>query len=319
MREQNAIPIVEAKGLSKWFGEVVAVNNLNVALEPGVTGLLGPNGAGKTTFIRLVLGLYGPSRGEIRVFGESPRNNLGVLRRIGFCPESDAFYEGMTGFQFVTWLCRYWGMPRVRAREAALIACERLGMTSRMNDPITTYSKGMRQRIKIAQALALEPELIVLDEPMQGLDPEGREEMFHLIKQLAAEGRSVLVSSHILYEIERVTNNVLVLRHGCVLAHGPVREIRDLIDEHPHAVTLEGRDVRRVADEFIHDPATLAIEFNDRGATIRTGDPNAFYERLNALVLKENLQISSIQCTDDDLQSVFEYLVHRGRHHVVET
>ena len=303
--------ILETEGLSKWFGEVIAVNNLNISLEQGVTGLLGPNGAGKSTFIRLAIGLFEPSRGHIRLFGQPPRNNLPVMQRIGYCPENDAFYDGMSGYEFVFWLNRYYGMARRDARKAALEALERVSMTGRMKDKITTYSKGMRQRTKLAQAIALEPELLVLDEPMQGLDPEGREDMFALIRQLGEEGRSVLMSSHILYEIERVTDNVLLLHQGSVLAHGPVRHIRDLIDEHPHAVTIMGEDVRRVADAFVTDESTMSIEFNDHQVIIRTKDPNAFYQKLNDIVLDEALRIETIQCADDNLQSVFGYLVHR--------
>lgn len=302
--------VLETSGLSKWFGEVVAVNNLHVELEPGVTGLLGPNGAGKSTLIRLALGLYEPSRGEVKLFGEPPRNNLGVLRRVGFCPENDAFYEGMTGLQFVTWLNRYWGMRPRAARLRAEEVCEQVRMTDRMKDPITSYSKGMRQRIKIAQALAVEPDFLVLDEPLQGLDPEGREEMFALIRRIGESGKSVLMSSHILYEIERVTERVLLLQYGCVLAYGPVREIRDLIDAHPHAVTIAGKDVRKIADHFVTDAATLSLEFDNGQVVIRTKDPAEFYERLNALVVGEGLEVTTLRCADDNLQSVFDYLVH---------
>lgn len=303
-------PIIEAVEVSKWFGEVVAVNNLTAELQPGVTGLLGPNGAGKTTLIRLVLGLYEPSRGAVYVFGEAPRNNLDVLRRVGFCPEADRFYDGMTGLEFILWLNRYWGMDKAAARKAAQEVCEVVGMTARMNDRIDTYSKGMRQRIKIGQALALKPDLLVLDEPMQGLDPEGREEMFTLIRRLGDEGRSILVSSHILYEIERVTDRVLLLHNGAVLAHGSVRHIRDLIDEHPHAVTIEGPDVRRLGDFFVSDETTLSLEFDNGVVIIRTSDPAHFYEKLNNLIVDESLAIAGIRCADDDLQSVFDYLVH---------
>lgn len=303
-------PVLETSGLSKWFGEVVAVNNLTVSLEPGVTGLLGPNGAGKSTLIRLALGLYEPSRGELQVFGESPRNNLGVLRRFGYCPESDAFYEGMTGLEFVTWLNRYWGMGPRTARVRAEEVCEQVSMTARMNDAITSYSKGMRQRIKIAQALAIDPDFLVLDEPMQGLDPEGREEMFALIRAFGERGKSVLMSSHILYEIERVTNTVLLLQYGSVLAYGSVRHIRDLIDSHPHAVTIEAADVRAVADHFVGDQSTMSMEFDDGQVVIRTRDPAHFYERLNDLVVTRGIELSSVRCADDNLQSVFDYLVH---------
>ncbi len=302
--------LLATAGLSKWFGEVVAVNNLNIDLEHGVTGLLGPNGAGKSTFIRLALGLYEPSRGTVRLFDEPPRNNLGVLRRIGYCPEADSFYEGMSGRDFIIWMNRYWGMGPRAARLRAEEVCEQVHMADRMKDPIANYSKGMRQRIKIAQAIAVNPDFLVLDEPMQGLDPEGREEMFALIRRLGEEGKSVLMSSHILYEIERVTDNVLLLQYGCVLAHGPVRHIRELIDAHPHAVTIAGRDIRRVADHFVTDETTLSMEFQNGQVVIRTKDPANFYQRLNELVVSEGVSIAAVKCADDNLQSVFDYLVH---------
>jgi ABC-2 type transport system ATP-binding protein len=280
--------IIEAKDLSKWFGEVVAVNNLEVSIGPGVTGLLGPNGAGKSTFIKLALGLYAPSRGSIAVFGEAPRNNMDVLRRIGYCPEFDRFAEAST-----------------KAEEA----CERVKMTERMDDLIETYSRGMRQRIKIAQALAPSPELLFLDEPLAGLDPEGREEMFALIRELGDEGRAVVVSSHILYEIERVTSHMVLLHNGCILARGKVHDVRELMDEHPLAVTIECGAPRDLAAHFAEDDATLSIEFETGSLTIRTRDPNGFFDKLNALIAQNGLDVRSFACADADLQSVFQYLV----------
>ncbi len=242
---ENGALIVETTEASKWFGEVVAVNRLDVQIGRGVTGLLGPNGAGKTTLIRLILGLYAPSRGRVRVFGQDPRNNLGVLRRVGYCPELDRFFDNMSGLAFVRWLCRYSGMPRREADAAAREACAQVGMARRMDDPISSYSQGMRQRIRIAQAIAHDPELLILDEPMSGLDPEGREEVFEVIGRLGAAGRTVIVSSHVLYEIERVTDNILLMHGGCILAQGPVRHIRELIDEHPHSVRIESPEAPR--------------------------------------------------------------------------
>lgn len=302
-------PIIEAHGLSKWFGEVVAVNNLELRLNPGVVGLLGPNGAGKTTFIKLALGLYYPSRGYIHVFGEAPRNNRRVLRCIGYCPESDIFYDNVTGYEFVYWLNRFWGMDAGAAAKTAEVVCERVGMADRMDDLIATYSRGMRQRIKIAQALATQAELLFLDEPMAGLDPKAREELFALIRALGEEGRTVIVSSHILYEIERITENVVLLHNGCILAEGHVRHIRELIDEHPHAVTIQCPEPHRMADCFIEDPTTLSVEFQDSRVTIRTRDPNRFYQKLNDLVVDRGLEVTSITCPDDNLQAVFEYLM----------
>lgn len=301
--------IITAQGVSKWFGEVVALNDLNLEISTGVTGLLGANGAGKSTFIKLALGLYRPSRGTVRVFGNSPCNNMGILRRIGYCPELDTFYDNMTGFEYVYWLSRYWGMSGPNAEKAAEQACERVRMTDRMDDPIEEYSKGMRQRIKLAQALSTDPDLLFLDEPMAGLDPQGREEMFALIRELGDNGYSVIVSSHILYEVERVTDNVVLLFQGSIMAHGKVREIRALIDQHPHTIHVDCNAPRLLAARLIDDPGVLHLDFDGDRVIIKTRDPNSCYERLNQAALSPDIDVVRILCADDNLQAVFEYLV----------
>jgi ABC-2 type transport system ATP-binding protein len=301
--------IIKTTALSKWFGEIVAVNNLELDIGPGVTGLLGPNGAGKSTFMKLALGLYAPSRGTIEVLGAPPRNNLDVLRRIAYCPETDTFYENLTGYEFVYWLNRYWGMRHKDAARATEAACDLVHMTERMHDPIDEYSKGMRQRIKIAQALTRQSELLLLDEPMNGLDPQGREEMFALIRRLGDEGHSVIVSSHILYEVERATDNVVLIYNGAVLAQGRVREIRDLIDKHPHTIDVQSSAPRIVAKLLSEDHGIMSIEFREGGLTLRTRAPQSCYAQLNQLVLDKTAPIESITCADDNLQAVFDYLV----------
>lgn len=301
--------LIEINAVSKWFGEVVAVNNLNLTIEKGVTGLLGPNGAGKSTLFKLMLGLYAPSRGNVRVLGGNPRNNLKIMKKLGYCPETDTFFENMTGYEFIYWLNRQWGMSAKVAEVTAEEVCELVGMTERMDDPIDAYSKGMRQRIKIAQALAAKPELLMLDEPMGGLDPKSREEMFELIKRLGEEGRSVIVSSHILYEVERVTDAIVLLYNGTMLAQGKVREIRDLIDRHPHTIVVECKDPRSLAQGFVGNDETISMEFAEQKLTVRTSDPNTCFQKLNDLMLEDESAIQSIECSDDNLQSVFEYLV----------
>lgn len=305
--------IIEVNELSKWFGEVVALNNLSFTIGSGVTGLLGPNGAGKSTFIKLALGLYTPGKGSVSVFGMSPRHNMDVLRRIGYCPENDHFFDNMTGFEFVYWLNRISGLPKKVAIERTEMACERVHMTEWMHKLITQYSKGMRQRIKIAQALSTGPELIFLDEPMNGLDPQGREEMFALIRKLGEEGFTVILSSHILYEIERVTNNVVLFHQGTLLAQGRVRDIRDLIDDHPHTITVHCSSPKNIGRIIAEVSGTMSIEYYkfDVGLQIRTADPNTCYATLNKLALDENITIDHISCSDDNLQSVFDYLVRQ--------
>lgn len=300
--------LIETHELSKWFGEVVALNNLTVTIGSGVTGLLGSNGAGKSTFIKLALGLYAPSRGSISVLGGPPRNNPNVLARIGYCPEVDNFYDGMSGYEFVYWLSRQWGMSSRDAHKSSIEAIERVKMTDRMDDLIDEYSKGMRQRMKLAQALAVKPDMLFLDEPMNGLDPQGREEMYQLIRDLDAEGRSVVVSSHILHEVEKITDNVVLLYNGSLLAQGRVREIRDLMDRHPHTVTVQCADPRDLAKHFIADTAIIDIVFEAETLIMRTRNPNGCFQRLNDLVC-DGYPLESITCADDNLQSVFDYLV----------
>lgn len=309
-KQATETPMLEARALSKWYGEVVALNNIDVTITKGVTGLLGPNGAGKSTFIKVALGFFSPSRGQIDVLGEAPRNNMSVLRRIGYCPETDQFYDNLSGYEFVYWLCRFWGMPHKVAKELTLDSLERVRMTDRMHDPIESYSKGMRQRIKLAQALAPRPEILFLDEPMTGLDPLSREKMFALIRQLGQEGYTIVVSSHILYEIERVTDNVVILFRGSILAHGKVREIRDLIEDHPHTITIGARRPRAIFQHFLDDANIEDVKFDDDRLILRSRDPARCYDRLNELVLRKEIEVESIQCLDDDLQSVFDYLVH---------
>ncbi len=301
--------VIKAKALSKWFGEAVAVNNMDLDIGAGVTGLLGPNGAGKSTLIKLCLGLYKPSHGYLHVFGRPPRNNLHVLRRMGYCPEIDSFYESMSGYEFLYWLNRFWGMASKDAANRAEQACETVNMTERMHDPIEQYSRGMRQRIKIAQALVTEPELLFLDEPMAGLDPKGREEMFELIRTLGERGRTVIVSSHVLYEIERVTSNIVLLHNGCILAHGSVRHIRGLLAEHPRTITVESPEARKIAARFIDDAATLDVRFKDGAVTFRTKNLEGFYDKLNGMIVENGEPVTSIHCIDEDLQSIFDYLV----------
>ncbi len=304
-------PIIEAKNLSKWYGEVVALNNIDIAIPQGVTGLLGPNGAGKSTFIKLALGLFSPSRGYVHVHGAAPRNNRKVLQQIGYCPEVDQFHETMTGYEFVYWLNRQWGMRKKDAIETAESACERVGMKDRMHDLITTYSKGMRQRIKLAQALAPAPLLLFLDEPMAGLDPRGREEIFGLIRQLGDEGLSVIVSSHILHEVEQVTDQVVLIYNGIVLAQGRVSEIRDVLDTHPRTIRIAGPNLRTLAQEIVGNVDVLGLELGDGHVDIRTRTPNETFEQLNQWLAKPGHTGYTLQCTDDDLQSVFDYLVRR--------
>jgi ABC-2 type transport system ATP-binding protein len=252
-------PIVVARDLSKWYGQIIGLNDVTMDVEPGITGLLGPNGAGKSTFLKLCTGLVRPSKGSVRILGEDPWNNPRLLQRIGLAPEHDAFYEHMSGLQFVTLLARVGGMSRQKADRRAREVLEHVKLTPNMNRRIATYSKGMRQRVKIAQAIVHDPELLFLDEPLTGTDPMGRREMIDFIKGLAKAGKSVLVSSHVLYEVEAMTSNILLIHRGRVVAEGNIHQIRELIDEHPHNIRIEAARPRDLAARLIGLPGVVTV------------------------------------------------------------
>jgi len=304
-------PVVEISEVAKWYGQVVAVNGISLTLQPGVTGLLGPNGAGKSTLMKILTGQLRPSRGEARVLGRVPWNNPDLNRYLGFCPEQDTFYETLTGRRFVTSLLRLSGYDRREAGTLAEAAIAEVGMTEQADGKIGGYSKGMRQRIKMAQAIAHDPEILILDEPVSGLDPVGRRYIIDQIRKWGAEGRTVLVSSHILHEVEAMTSTVLLITQGRLLAEGDVHEIRDLIDEHPHHVTLYTGDPRALAARLVAYRDVVSVRFDeDSGSvTAETVKPEEFYRRIPTMVLDEGVEVDEIFSPDDNLQAVFDYLV----------
>ena len=231
--EPSRQAIVQATQLSKWYGQVSGLNDVTAAIPPGITGLLGPNGAGKSTFMKLMTGQLKPSKGTITVFGEPIWSNPRVFARIGFCPEQDAFYERMTGLEWVTALVRLNGLSDSEAAHAAKEALSKVDLLDAASKKIGAYSKGMRQRVKLAQALVHDPELLILDEPLTGMDPLMRRRSIRFIKDWARAGKHIIVSSHILHEIESMTSNILLINNGRILAEGNVHAIRDLIDTHP--------------------------------------------------------------------------------------
>ena len=305
-----AAPIVQADGLSKWYGQVIGLNDVSVSVPPGVTGLLGPNGAGKSTFMKLVTGQLKPSKGAIRVFGEPIWGNPALYFRIGFCPEQDAFYERMTGLEWVSALVRLNGFDEAAARKAATAALEHVDLIDAADKRIGAYSKGMRQRVKLAQAIVHDPQLLILDEPLSGMDPIARRKTIRLVKDWARAGRSILVSSHILHEIESMTSNILLINNGRILAEGNIHQIRDLIDEHPHTVHIRAADPRALARRFLADDDVLSLRFELGAVVVQTGKPDAFYTRLTELAASGELgSVDEVTSPDDNLQAVFQYLV----------
>jgi ABC-2 type transport system ATP-binding protein len=289
---------------------VIGLNDVNVTVPKGITGLLGPNGAGKSTFMKLITGQLKPSKGSVRVLGEEIWGNPGLYFRIGFCPEQDAFYERMTGLQWVTALVRLNGFGEKEADEAAKIALDRVDLLPAADKKIGAYSKGMRQRVKLAQALVHDPELLILDEPLSGMDPIMRRKTIRLVKDWARAGKSILVSSHILHEIESMTSNILLIHNGRILAEGNVHQIRDLIDTHPHTVYIKANDPRALARQFLADDNILSLKFDPGALIIQTARPEVFYARLTELAASGDAgPVDEVTSPDDNLQAVFQYLV----------
>jgi ABC-2 type transport system ATP-binding protein len=306
-------PIIEFNGVSKWYGNVIGLNKLTLRIPAGVTGLLGPNGAGKSTLLQLATGQLYPSQGTVRVLGQPVWNNPPLMRSIGLCPEQDSFYEWMTGFDFVQTCARLTGMSRRAAREAAERAMSLVGMTENMNRAIRGYSKGMRQRTKLAQSLVHAPRVLFLDEPFTGTDPVGRRDMMEVIRELGATGCSVLVSSHVLHEVQALTPNIILLHRGRLVAEGHVRDIRDLIDKYPHRIVLVCDDYRTLAEKVVgwEDVEGIRVMSRDRALLVETHQPDAFYSRLPALATRDGARIREVYSEDDNLEAVFKYLVSK--------
>jgi ABC-2 type transport system ATP-binding protein len=303
-------PIVEAAQLSKWYGQVSGLNDVSVKVPGGVTGLLGPNGAGKSTFMKLMTGQLKPSKGTIRVLGEPIWGNPDLFFRIGFCPEQDAFYDRMTGLEWLAALVRLNGLTEKEADVAARHALEVVDLTEAAGKRIGGYSKGMRQRVKLAQAIIHDPELLVLDEPLAGMDPIGRRKTIRLIREWGREGKSLIVSSHILHEIESMTSNILLIHNGRILAEGNVHQIRDLIDEHPHTVHVRAASPRALARVFLDYDDVLSLRLEEDAVMVQTARPDAFYTRLTELAASgEAGEVHEVTSPDDNLQAVFHYLV----------
>jgi ABC-2 type transport system ATP-binding protein len=251
-----------------------------------------------------------PSKGSLSVFGEPIWGNPGLYFRIGFCPEQDAFYDQMTGLEWVTALVRLNGVESTEAGRLARRALEYVDLTDAGSRKIGAYSKGMRQRVKMAQAIVHDPELVVLDEPLSGMDPILRRKTIRLIKEWGRQGKSIIVSSHILHEIESMTSTILLINQGRVVAEGNVHQLRDLIDEHPHTVSIKADRPRVLAREFLTHEDVLSLRFEDEAVVVQTARPDVFYSRLTELAASGELgTIHEVTSPDDNLQAVFEYLV----------
>lgn len=304
--------VIELQSLSKWYGEVIGLNNVTTSIGQAITGLVGPNGAGKSTLMGLAMGQLRPSQGSIRVLGERPWDKPAVLSQIGYCPEGDPFWPNLTGRQFVRFLARASGLSSGEAEEAALETIELTGMTKDMDRPVGGYSKGMRQRIKIAQALAHKPRLLILDEPFTGADPVARHELTELLQRLAADGVDVLVSSHVLHEVEALTHQILMIDHGRIVAEGDLRVVRRQMHDRPHAIRVRVDQPRRLAAELASMEAVTGLKVAPPDTLIiETASPEQVYDRLPELILGHQMAAREIAAADDSLEAVFGYLTDR--------
>ncbi|MBC7348394.1 MAG: ABC transporter ATP-binding protein [Candidatus Aminicenantes bacterium] len=305
--------VIEARNLSRWYGNVLGISEINLQIEPGITALLGPNGAGKSTFMKIVTGQLKPNLGQVRIYGQSVWNNRHLFRRLGFCPEGDAFYEELNGLEFLVGLLSLYGYDKQEGQARAERALELVELKEVSRRPIRSYSRGMRQRIKIAQAIAHDPEILILDEPLSGLDPLGKRRIIKLVKEFREAGKTIVVSSHVLPEVEAMTSEIILIHHGKILARGDIHFIRELLDSHPHMIRIKSPQFRELAARLAAEDYVLNISFEPevRAVTLETHHRDRFFNRLNELVLEEGLDLEEITSPDDNLQAVFDYLVER--------
>ena len=304
-------PIVETKSLSKWYGNVLGLSDVTLQIEPGIIGILGPNGAGKSTFLKLITGQIKPNIGTVRVKGQQIRNNYRLFSIVGFCPERDFFYEEMTGWQFIISLLKLHHFSPSEIESRAHKALEIVELVEDKDRVIRSYSRGMRQRLKFAQAIAHDPVIIVLDEPLSGLDPLGRRKIIHLIKSYKGEGRTIIVSSHVLPEIEAMTKRIILIHQGKIFAQGDIHYIRDLIDTHPHIISIKCSDARKLASKFIQQDYVLKVHFSlsNDSLFIETNNRDKLFSLLPSLFIENKIEVDEITSPDDNLQAVFDYLV----------
>ncbi len=297
---------------SKWYGPVLGCSDVSWTMRAGIVGLLGPNGAGKSTLIKLMAGLHRPSRGTVRVFGGDPFTDPGVRARLGYTPDHEKAWDELTGLEVVTAMARLGGVPSARAEAAATTALAEMGMANAMRRPVRQYSKGMRQRTKLATAIAHDPDFLLLDEPLTGVDPIARDDILKKVEALAKAGKSIIISSHVLYEVEALTEEIVVIYRGQVLAEGNVYEIRKLIDKRPHRIRLDCDRPRHVAGLLAASDHVVQLGLDATGVSIETRDPDRCYDELARTVVEHRIAVTSLTSPDNNLSAVFEYLTAGG-------
>jgi ABC-2 type transport system ATP-binding protein len=309
----NEVPdkLIIFDDVSKFYGEILGINRVNLQIAPGITSLVGPNGAGKSTLMNLMTGLLQPSRGRITILGTPTDQPQELFRKVGYCTQFDSFPRGLTGREFIKSFLLVHGFDRKRADELTVIALERVGLLEAADRKVGAYSKGMRQRIRLGQSIAHQPAVMILDEPLNGLDPMVRAETIALFRQLAAEGLHLIISSHILHEVNMMSDCVVLLNNGYVVAEGNIHGVRDEMQEHPMQILIRCNNPSQLAARvFAHDHVVEARLHDDKGGLfIKTRDADGFYLLLNHVVADGEISIESITPVDDDLDAVYQYLI----------
>jgi ABC-2 type transport system ATP-binding protein len=301
---------ITLENVSKFYGEVLGVNRVNLSIPPGITSLVGPNGAGKTTLMNLMTGLVQPTRGTVRILGHGTDEPEKLFKIVGYSTQFDSFPKGLTGYQFIYLYLKLFGYDARTADDLAWRAIERANLTEAAHRKVAAYSKGMRQRIRLAQSIAHNPRVLILDEPLNGLDPLARAEMIAMFRSLAADGCHVIISSHILHEVDIISDQVILLSNGYVVAEGQIQDVRNEIHEQPAQILIRCDHQRQLASKLIESGLAIEVRMHQdgRGLLIKTGDADRFYLALNRLV-QNGMEVESVIPADDDVNSVYEYLI----------
>ncbi len=306
--------MIELRNVTKLYGKVIGVNDFTLTLDPGAYGLLGPNGSGKSTLLNLITGQLRPTLGTVRVLGESPRNNARLFRRMGYCPGGEGLYSNVSGYDWVRYLQRLQGLSPRQAGTAAAESLELVGMAEAMHRPISSYSRGMRQRTKLAQAIAHKPDFLILDEPFNGLDPVGRHELTTVLRNWIGLGKSLLFASHLLHEIESITQSFLLIFGGRLLASGTAEDVYAMMAGLPNEVTLRCTEPHALAALLMRQRVADSVRITGETLTAATQRPRNLYEKLPGWLAESGLKVSEMHAADESLQALFNSLMkmHRG-------
>jgi ABC-2 type transport system ATP-binding protein len=302
------------ENVSKFYGEVLGVNSVNLSLPPGVTSLVGPNGSGKTTLMNLVTGLVRPTQGRVSVLGLTPDEPEEFFRHVGYCTQFDSFPKGVTGFEFINQTLRLRGITSSEAAKLTTEAIDRVNLQEAAHRRVAGYSKGMRQRIRLAQSIAHHPTVLVLDEPLNGLDPMARAESITLFEALGKQGMHVVISSHVLHEVDKISDQVVLMSYGYVVAEGKIHGVRTEVKEHPMQILVRCASPGLLASRLFSQDHVVEAKLNNdgKGVLIRTKDADMFYQLLNKIIVEENFAVDTVAPNDDDVNSVYQYLVGTG-------